>query len=553
MTARSFSRNRRLRAVAAGALTTALAASLLAGCGRNAGALDYAVGGVLDSYNTNTVSGAASAGPQAFARVLTGFSYHGPDGQVVADHDFGTVSVAGRAPLVLDYQIADNAVYSDGIPITCDDMLLTWAANSGRFPEFDAANRAGYTDIAGVECQPGAKKARVTFLNDRNFIEHMQLFTATSMLPAHVLSEQLGYDVSEAIQAADTVRIGEVAEAWNTGWTLEPGLDLKKFPSSGPYRIDAVNEDGAVVLVANERWWGGKPVTQRVTVWPRSIEIQDRLDDKTVDVVDVPAGSSGTLSVPDDFDRIEAPSSGIQQLIFAPVGPASVIPARRALALCTPREEIARNAGVPLTNARLNPAAEDAFSQVENVPESGPFVAGDAEAAREAIGDKPLFVRIGYRAPNARLAAVVGAIARACQPAGITVEDAAAPEVGPASLQSGAIDVLVAGTGGASGSGSTGSSVMDSYQFHSANGNNLPRYRNPAVDGIVSALAVTTDPKEQTRLLHDGDVALWEDMPTLPLYRQQRLLLTSTKMSGVTTNPTRWGAGWNMDRWQLST
>jgi peptide/nickel transport system substrate-binding protein len=26
-------------------------------------------------------------------------------------------------------------------------------------------------------------------------------------------------------------------------------------------------------------------------------------------------------------------------------------------------------------------------------------------------------------------------------------------------------------------------------------------------------------------------------------------LLTSTKMYAVSSNPTRWGAGWNMDRW----
>ena len=101
-----------------------------------ADAIDYAVDGTLVTYNTNTVAGAASGGPQAFARVLTGFNYHGPDGQIVGDHDFGTISVVGRAPLVLDYEINDNAVYSDGKPITCDDMVLAWASQSGRFPGF---------------------------------------------------------------------------------------------------------------------------------------------------------------------------------------------------------------------------------------------------------------------------------------------------------------------------------------------------------------------------------------------------------------------------------
>src|ERR1700757_2341102 len=158
--------------------------------------IDYAVDGTLITYNTNTVVGAASGGPQAFARVLTGFNYHGPDGQIVGDHAVGTVSVVGRAPLVLDYEISANAVYSDGKPITCDDMVLAWASQSGRFPGFDAASRAGYSDIASVDCAPGQKRARVTFAQDRGFVDFGQLFAATSMMPAHVISDELGVDVT---------------------------------------------------------------------------------------------------------------------------------------------------------------------------------------------------------------------------------------------------------------------------------------------------------------------------------------------------------------------
>src|SRR3984957_10374715 len=108
--------------------------ALSACSGSAAGQVNYVVDGSLDTYNSTTVSGAASAGAQAFARTLTGFGYHGPDGQVVADHDFGTISIVGGSPLVLDYQITDNAIYSDGKPATCDDLVLTWAAQSGRFP-----------------------------------------------------------------------------------------------------------------------------------------------------------------------------------------------------------------------------------------------------------------------------------------------------------------------------------------------------------------------------------------------------------------------------------
>ena len=121
--------------------------------------IDYEVDGPLPTYNPNTVAGRRRPLQQAFARVLTGFGYHGPDGQIVADHDFGTVSVVGREPLLLDYTIADSAVYSDGKPVTCDDMVLAWAAQSGRLPGFDAASRAGYADIADRStATPGRRK-----------------------------------------------------------------------------------------------------------------------------------------------------------------------------------------------------------------------------------------------------------------------------------------------------------------------------------------------------------------------------------------------------------
>jgi peptide/nickel transport system substrate-binding protein len=111
--------------------------------------------------------------------------------------------------------------------------------------------------------------------------------------------------------------------------------------------------------------------------------------------------------------------------------------------------------------------------------------------------------------------------------------------------------VLVASTGGASGSGSSGSSAMDAYDLRTGNGNNLSGYSNGQVDGIISALAASADPEEVVRLLAESAPVLWADMPTLPLYRQSRSVLAAKKMYAVTSNPTRWGAGWNMDRWTL--
>lgn len=545
-------RRRRATAGCVAAALTVLAPTVLAACSDGAAdQVNYAVDGVLSSYNTNTVNGAASAGPRAFARALTGFSFHGPDGQVLADRDFGSVSVVSREPLVLDYQIADDAVYSDGKPVTCDDMLLTWAAQSGRYPGFDAASRAGYLDIAAIECQAGEKEARVNYLPNRGVADHAQLFTATSLMPSHVIGDTLGLDVTAGLQSGDPVAVARIADAWNTIWDLRDDIDLKRFPSAGPYKIDAVRPDGSVLLIANERWWGARPVTKRVTVWPRGVDVQDRINNGSFHVVDVATGSSGTLTTPDGYQRTEIPSGGIEQLIFAAGGPLSTPPARRAMALCTPRDVIAANAGMPIANARLDPVDDDAYSAIEAGAEAGQFSVANPDAARAVIEGQPLAVRIGYQSPNPRLAATMAAITNSCAAAGITVTDVTSDVTGPQTLRDGQIDALLASTGGATGSGSTGSSAMDAYVLHTGNGNNLSGYSNPQIDGIISALAVITDPKEQARLLADAGPLLWGDVPTLPLYRQQRTVLAAKNMFAVEANPTKWGAGWNMDRWVL--
>ncbi|MGU3502185.1 ABC transporter substrate-binding protein [Mycobacterium sp. C31M] len=541
--------------IRAGAVA-AVAAVALAGCSSGSdGVIDYAVDGTLNSYNTNTVSGAASGGPQAFARVLTGFTYRGPDGQTVSDRDYGTVAVVGRAPLILDYEINADAVYSDGKPITCDDMVLTWAAQSGRFPAFDAASSAGYRDIATVDCVPGQKKARVTFAQDRGIVDYGQLFGATSLMPSHVLADELGLGeggVTRAVQTPDLPAMDRIATAWNTSWNLGPGTDVKKLPSSGPYKVESVTDEGAVVLVANDKWWGAAPAAPRVTVWARGADIQDRINNGSFDVVDIAAGSSGTLNLPAGYTRTDSPSAGIEQLIFSAQGPMAAPPNRRALSLCTPRDTIAGNAGVPVANARLSPTAEDALSAAEGAGEAGQFAVANIEGARLALNNQPLAVRIGYQSPNPRLAATVGAIAQACAPAGITITDAAGADVGPHSLRDNTIDVLIASTGGAAGSGSTGSPALDAYDLHTGNGNNLSGYSNERIDGIIDALVVAADPKELARLLGESGPILWADVPTLPLYRQQRTLLTAKQVGAVSPNPTRWGAGWNMDRWTQS-
>src|SRR5206468_1938583 len=113
----------------------------------------------------------------------------------------------------VQYRLNADGVYSDGVPTSCDDLVLAWAARSGRYaksvdrgqvPLFDAASTAGYADIERVDCQPGSKDATVVFRADHHYLPWRNLFTAGQLMPAHVAARVANVpNVVTAVQSGD--------------------------------------------------------------------------------------------------------------------------------------------------------------------------------------------------------------------------------------------------------------------------------------------------------------------------------------------------------------
>ncbi|MFC9767740.1 ABC transporter substrate-binding protein [Rhodococcus jostii] len=553
----------------AGLLATVLLAGSLAGCseeGEQIPSIGYAIDNTITTYNANSVAGAVSGARQAFARVLPGFNYTGPEGGPVADTDIGTANAMPGDALTIQYKLNPNSVYSDGVPMSCDDLVLTWAANSGRFPMFDAASTAGYSDIDRIDCQTGSKDAVVTFKAGRNFTDWKSLFGATSMMPAHVVASAAGVpDVVAAVQNSDADALTRVADFWNDGWTMAPGdLDLAKFPASGPYKVESFSEDEGLVLVANDRWWGNRPATSRIVVWPKSSDVSARIGDGSVEVVDVAAGSAPDLDL-GGFDVTEVPSRSVEQFVLSTSGLFENAAGRRAFAACLPREELASKFGIVTESDEAGAASGGPVDTRVTAPDSlvhqsvagavgGRYEAADTAAATDALadtGNTSATVRVGYLGPNPRRAEIVAAVAAACAPAGITVQDVASPEFTPSMLRDGQVDVVLAGTASAPGAAGTAAATTAMYALHSGIRSNFGDYSNGRVDQIVDQLSVDSSTATQLSLSTEAENILWSDVPTVPLFDQPRTVAFATGLQAGAVNPTRSGAGWNMDRWVL--
>ncbi|WP_378731819.1 ABC transporter substrate-binding protein [Nocardia brasiliensis] len=567
-------RSRAVRLIAVLAAGT-LAAGLAAGCSskNQVPSIGYAVDATIASYNGGSTLGASTGTAAVFGRVLTGFFYTGPEGQQVADTDFGTAKEVPGEAQTIQYRLNPDGVYSDGVPTSCDDLVLTWAARSGRFtkpgergpvPLFDAASTTGYADIERVDCQAGSRDATVVFRPDRHYSAWRNLFTAGELMPAHVAARVANVpNVVAALQSGDPNALGRVAEFWNTGWNFGTGnLDQTRFPSSGPYRIESFSAKDGLVLVSNERWWGNKPATGRILVWPKNIDLTDKVGDSAMGVIDIGAGSVKDLNL-DGFKVQNVPSRGAEQLILATGGVLGSVDLRRALALCVPRQALFDKLGkvkdAPKSGLGAGPlnahiVQQDSLFYSSVTGAAGKFGGGDVPGATQAVAaskaNNPT-IRIGYLRPDERRAQTVAMITEACRPAGITVVDAGATDFTPSQLTEGKVDAVLAGTAGAPGPSGSLTGVAATSALRTGSGINFGRFGNGRYDAITDQLAADDNSTTQLNLLTDAENLLWAELPSIPLFATPRTIAFGGGLQNGIAAANQAGSGWNMDRWVL--
>lgn len=574
MAGNEHERRRVTRTLLGGGVAIALAASLVA-CSseeERIPSVGYAIDNTVSSYNANTVDGAASGAAQALVRVLPGFGYVGPSGHVVSDTDIGIAEPVPGEVLTVRYRLSENSVYSDGVPMSCDDLVLTWAAASGRFTEpdesgeqrnlFDASHRTGYADIERVDCLPGSKEATVVFAPGRGGATWTSLFGATELMPSHIVARAANVpDLVPALTNDDRDAVRRIAEFWNTGWSLLPGeIDTSLLPASGPYRIESYTEQDGLVLVANERWWGNAPATDRIVVWPRGTDTSTAASEGHIHVLDTGQGAlRHTMEFGSEIESTTVVSRNLEQFVLSTGGVFESAAARRAFALCVPRDALFDELGDATGSGSTGPVGSRLIA-----PDSplyplvtGPaerYAAADVDAARgerEAAGLERMEVRVGYLATDGRRARMIELVADSCRDAGIDVVDAGSESFVPSALGN-EVDAILAGTASGAGAGGTESMIDARTALHSAAGSNVGGYSNGRIDEILGELAATGDSATIAGLAGEAEGILWDEMPTVPLLLQPRTTGFAAGMQATQANPTTAGAGWNMDRWILT-
>lgn len=525
----------------------------------------------FNAYNNSTQEENASRNTVVLNQVLRGFWFYGDDGSIVPDTEFGTYEKTSDEPLTIQYTFADDAVWSDGEPIDCDDFLLAYVSAAGQLKsaEVDEAGAqsslfsgigTGYDLMEKPTCADGDKDIEVVYTAP--FSDWEGQF-GTNILPAHIVEQESGVeDIIPLIEADDAAGLAPAAEFWNTGWVFEPGtLPADIIPSSGPYMLDSWAAGESLTLAANPEWWGTPPMASSVVFRFISAEQQAQaLQNGDVEVI-TPQPQVDVIQQLEAIGDTVSFSSGdkytYEHVDFNFTGAFASRELREAFALCLPRQQIIDNLIAPVNeeaeilNSRFDFPFEEQYEDTVSATNAADYEEVDVAGARailEAQGAVGTPVRIGYQQPNPRRTATVQLIADSCNQAGFAVSDAGTDQFFGTAMPALDFDVALfawAGSPLVAGNAEIFTTPASATDWGQNNG----RYSNPQVDELLAELIITPDADAQHELVKQIEALLWEDLATIPLFAHPGIDAYVTTVQNVKFQPSNTGITWNMQEW----
>jgi len=306
----------KIKHIASAIAVVAVSALVLSGCAQPyqsqvvAGSeISVAFNSGFMNYNSGSSAGNNVANSNITYMANSGFSYYDASPKLVRNTAFGTFKKTSDNPLTVEYTVADGVTWSDGVPVTAADMLLSWAASSGNVEAttpFAPASTAGLALVTKTPEITNNNKT-LTLVYDQPYVDWELAFgigvsahgtyglafpdkyAATLALwsayqsaaadkkadalkafqdSSKTFGEAAQAAVVKAIQDGDKTVIDPLAVAWNDGYgfTAMPDNPLM-YLSNGRYVISDMVTDQYISISANPLdTWDSSAKYEKITV-----------------------------------------------------------------------------------------------------------------------------------------------------------------------------------------------------------------------------------------------------------------------------------------------
>jgi peptide/nickel transport system substrate-binding protein len=450
-----------------------------------------------------------------------------------------SAELTSQDPQTVVYKIKQEAVWSDGTPVSADDFIYFWENCNETNKKADCVSTAGYKDIESVKGSDGGKT--VTTVYKKKFADWRSLFF--QMVPAHYTKEQPG--------------------GWNTGLDKNP----EKIPSAGPFVITSYTPGESLTLKRNDKFWGQKSHLDQIVFryLPESNTQPPALQNNEVDMI-YPQPQTDMVQVvkgiPDVHSEINFGLT-YEHLDFNFKNELLADPAvRKAFATGLNIQQI-----VDRTVKQFSDKASVLGSRVwmSNQPEyqdnRGSYGNGDIAAAEKLLtdagytkgsdgifakGGKKLSFNISTTSGNALRESQEQIIQAQAKQFGmdIKIKNADADKLFGEWLPEGNYDIANFAWVGDPYAVSSNDPI-----FRTGSAQNYGSYSNPEVDKMFDQAVSELDAAKAAELVNQIDQKLWEDLPTIPLYQKPTFLAYDTGFVGIGDNTSEQGPFWNANTW----
>lgn len=517
------------------------------------GEVVIAIEKTIPNWNTLTASGDVSETVWVTTPIYPSVFVVEPDGSTITLNEdlMESAEVVGQDPTVVEYVIRDEAVWSDGTPISGADFEYQWRILNGRdCPDCQIRDTDGLDKVVDLAVSDDGKTVTATY--DSNFAEWQRPFGR--LLPAHIAEEN-----------------GDLYASFN-----EHFVETVPEFSGGPYIITEYHHDVSVTLEPNPNWYGQtQPNLQSVTfrmitdaqqtpIALQNGEVQVMTGQPQVDLLDS-LQQMEQLGVRYQINQ----SLAMETFQFNLSNSYLAEPAlRKAIFTALDRQEVIdKTVGqfdsnvTPLGSMMVMQQQEGHQSKTEEFN----YGAGDLEAAKAildeagyVIDDGQLYTPDGDAVPAFRSVYSVGSPVRQAsfavlqanvQELGITLNIETTDALGDTVAERSpyGYDIVIAGY--------IGSPFLASNafkRFTTDTGYNQ-HYSDADVDRLVDEALAATSPEDVIDLINQADTITIEAAWMMPLYQRPSLIAYYENIGNIRDNSTISGPTYNLKDWGLTT
>ncbi|WP_111510984.1 ABC transporter family substrate-binding protein [Mycobacterium kyogaense] len=203
------------------------------------GTLRLALTGFPANFNNLHIDGNLGEIGSMYKTMLPRAFFIKPNGEMTVNSDYFTnVELTSTDPQVVTYTINPKAVWSNGRPITWEDLAAEVNATSGKDKRYLFASPNGADRVGSVTKGVDDRQAVITFA--KHYADWKGLFAGNGML---FPKEMTG-----------------TPEAFNTGFRDGPP------PTAGPFIITNIDRGAQrITLGRNPKWWGTPPLLDSIS------------------------------------------------------------------------------------------------------------------------------------------------------------------------------------------------------------------------------------------------------------------------------------------------